>query len=51
MSWFGLFDKTTDLISEAIEDPDKRNEINGNIEKLKQERYTLELQRRYLCSF
>jgi len=44
MSWFGLFDKTTDLISEAIEDPDKRNEINGNIEKLKQERYTLELQ-------
>ena len=44
MSWFGRFERTTDLISESIEDPDKRNEINGNIEKLKQERYTLELQ-------
>ncbi|MBL4795873.1 MAG: hypothetical protein JKY50_00510 [Oleispira sp.] len=44
MSWFGLFDKTTDLISEAIEDPDKLNAIKGNIEILKQERYTLELQ-------
>jgi len=44
MSWFGLFDKTVDLVSEAIEDPDKLNEIKGNIERLKQERYTLELQ-------
>jgi len=44
MSWFGLFDKTVDLVSEAIEDPDKLNQIKGNIERLKQERYTLELQ-------
>ena len=44
MSWFGLFDKTVNLVSEAIEDPDKLNEIKGNIERLKQERYTLELQ-------
>ena len=44
MGWFGLFDKTADLISEAVEDPDKLNAIKGNIETLKQERYTLELQ-------
>ncbi len=44
MSWFGLFDKTADLVSEAIEDPDKLNENKGNIEQLKQERYKLELQ-------
>ena len=43
-NFFGLFDKTIDLASEAIEDPDKLNAIKGNIEKLKQERYTLELQ-------
>ena len=44
MSWLGIFDKTIDLASEAIEDPDKLNAIKGNIEKMKQERYTLELQ-------
>tara|TARA_R110000850_G_scaffold252872_1_gene378037 strand:- start:7 stop:315 length:309 start_codon:yes stop_codon:yes gene_type:complete len=44
MSWFNVFDKTIDLASEAIEDPDKLNEIKGNIERMKQERYTLELQ-------
>ena len=44
MSWFGLFDKTADLISEAIEDKDKLNEIRGNLAKLKQENYALELQ-------
>lgn len=44
MSWFGLFDKTVELASEAILDIDKLNAIKGNLEKLKQERYTLELQ-------
>ncbi len=44
MNWLGLFDKTVDLASEAIEDPDKLNEIRGNLETLRQERYTLELQ-------
>ena len=43
MSWFGIFDKTIDLASEAIEDIDKLNEIKGNIEMMKQERYLAEL--------
>lgn len=44
MSWFGLFDKTADLISEAIEDVDKLNAIKGNLETLKQDVYKIELQ-------
>ena len=43
MSWFGLFDKTADLISEAIVDTDKLNAIKGNLLKLKQEVYQKEL--------
>ena len=44
MSWFGLFDKTADLISEAIVDTDKLNTIKGNLLKLKQEVYQKELE-------
>lgn len=44
MSWFGLFDTTADLISEAIEDVDKLNTIKGNLETLKQDVYKIELQ-------
>jgi hypothetical protein len=43
MSWFGLFDKTTDLISEAIEDKDKLNTIKGKLGELKEQVYMKEL--------
>ena len=41
---FDLFNKAGDIASEAIEDVDKRNELNTALEQLKQEVYIQELQ-------
>ena len=43
-SIIGLFSKAGDLASEAIEDKDKRNELNSVLEQLKQQVYIQEIQ-------
>jgi len=40
----GLFSKATDLASEAIEDVDKRNQLQSTLAQLKQAVYIAELQ-------
>jgi len=43
MSWFNLFGDVKELASEAIEDPDKRNQLAAKIDELQQVVYMKEL--------
>ena len=44
MSWFNIFSDAKDLVSEYIEDPDKRNELVAKIDAAQQATYQMELQ-------
>lgn len=44
VNWINPFNKVTDLISEAVTDKDKKNELNHALEVLKQQVYMQELQ-------
>ena len=41
--WINPISKAEDIISEAVEDKDKLNAINGHLEELKQQVYLAEL--------
>lgn len=41
--WINPINKVTEVVSEAVEDKDKRNAINAHLEELKQQIYLAEL--------
>lgn len=44
LDWINPFNKVADLVSEVVEDVDKKNEINARLAELKDQVYMMELQ-------